>query len=115
MADNIIAVRQYMRNMSARFYSDIADLKKLILNMSANIRGRKKSNHQQDPQRLRRKRELTNQWTHMKISPMIWQPRGPTCVNLKTTLQIKIMFHKAIVHPARERMGINDLCLRHHG
>jgi hypothetical protein len=41
MADNIIAVRQDMTNMSARFRSDIADLKQLILNMSANKRGRK--------------------------------------------------------------------------
>jgi hypothetical protein len=43
MADNIIAVRQYMTNMSARFRSDIADLNQLILNMSANKRGRKQS------------------------------------------------------------------------
>jgi hypothetical protein len=41
MADDIIAVRQDMTNMSARFRSDIADLKQLILNMSANKRGRK--------------------------------------------------------------------------
>jgi hypothetical protein len=43
MADDIILVRQDMTNMSARFCSDIADLKKLILNMSANKRGRKQS------------------------------------------------------------------------
>jgi hypothetical protein len=42
MADKIIAVRQDMTNMSARFRSDIADLKQLILNMSANKRGHKK-------------------------------------------------------------------------
>jgi hypothetical protein len=42
MADDIIAVRQDMKNMSARFCSDIADLKQLILNMSVNKRGRKK-------------------------------------------------------------------------
>jgi LPS O-antigen subunit length determinant protein (WzzB/FepE family) len=41
MADYIIAVRQDMKNMSTRFRSDIADLKQLILNMSANKRGRK--------------------------------------------------------------------------
>jgi LPS O-antigen subunit length determinant protein (WzzB/FepE family) len=43
MADDIIAVRQDMTNMSARFISDIADLKQLILNMSSNKRGRKQS------------------------------------------------------------------------
>jgi hypothetical protein len=43
MADEIIAVRQDMTNMSARFFSDIADLKQIILNMSANKRGRKQS------------------------------------------------------------------------
>jgi hypothetical protein len=43
MTDDIIAVRQDMTNMSARFRSDIADLKQLILNMSANKRGRKQS------------------------------------------------------------------------
>jgi hypothetical protein len=43
MADDIIAVRQDMTHMSARFRSDIADLKQLILNMSANKRGRKQS------------------------------------------------------------------------
>jgi LPS O-antigen subunit length determinant protein (WzzB/FepE family) len=43
MAHDIIAVRQDMTNMSARFRSDIADLKQLILNMSANKRGCKQS------------------------------------------------------------------------
>jgi hypothetical protein len=43
MADNIIAVRQYMTNMSARFLSDVVYLKQLILNMSANKRVRKQS------------------------------------------------------------------------
>jgi hypothetical protein len=43
MADDIIEVRQDMTNMSARFRSDIADLKQLILNMYANKRGRKQS------------------------------------------------------------------------
>jgi hypothetical protein len=43
MANNIIAVRQDMTNTSAKFRSDIADLKQLILNMSANKRGRKQS------------------------------------------------------------------------
>jgi hypothetical protein len=43
MADDIIAVRQDMTNISARFLSDIADLNQLILNMSANKRGRKQS------------------------------------------------------------------------
>jgi ParB-like chromosome segregation protein Spo0J len=43
MADDIIAVRQDMTNMSARFRSDIADLKQLKLNISANKRGRKQS------------------------------------------------------------------------
>jgi hypothetical protein len=43
MADEIIAVRQDITNMSARFRSDIADLKQLILNMYANKRGRKQS------------------------------------------------------------------------
>jgi hypothetical protein len=41
--DNIIAVRQDMSNMSARFHPDIADLKHLIINVSANKRGRKQS------------------------------------------------------------------------
>jgi hypothetical protein len=41
MSDDIIAVRQDMTNMSARFRSDIADLKQLIINMSVNKRGRK--------------------------------------------------------------------------
>jgi hypothetical protein len=44
MAEDIISVRQDMTNMSARFRSDTADLKQLILNMSANKRGRKQSN-----------------------------------------------------------------------
>jgi hypothetical protein len=47
MADDNIEVRQDMTNCvtntSARFRSDIADLKQLILNMSANKRGRKQS------------------------------------------------------------------------
>jgi hypothetical protein len=43
MSDDIIAVRQDMTNMSSRFRSDIADLKQLILNMSANKMGRKQS------------------------------------------------------------------------
>jgi hypothetical protein len=43
MADEIIAVRQDMTNMSARFRSDIAYLKQLILKMSVNKRGRKQS------------------------------------------------------------------------
>jgi hypothetical protein len=116
VADDIIAVRQDMTNMSARFRPDVADLKQLILNMSANKRGRRKQpNHRQDLQCLRRKRESTNQWKHMKILHTIWQLHGPTCVNLKTTPQIKIMFHKAIVHPARARLGRTDVCLEHHG
>jgi hypothetical protein len=38
-------------------------------------------------------------------------------VNLKekATLQIKIMFDKAIVHPARARLGRTDVCLTHYG
>jgi hypothetical protein len=36
MVDDIITVQRDMTNMSARFPSDIADLKQLILNMSAN-------------------------------------------------------------------------------
>jgi LPS O-antigen subunit length determinant protein (WzzB/FepE family) len=43
MAEEIIAVRQDMTNLSARFRSDMADLKQLILNISANKRGRKQS------------------------------------------------------------------------
>jgi hypothetical protein len=43
MADDIIAVRQDMTNTSARFCSEIADLKQLILNMSANKRGHKQT------------------------------------------------------------------------
>jgi uncharacterized membrane-anchored protein YhcB (DUF1043 family) len=43
MADDIIAVRQDMTHMSARFCSDIEDLKQLILNMSANKRSHKQS------------------------------------------------------------------------
>jgi hypothetical protein len=43
MADDIIAVRQDMTNMSARFCSNIEDFKQIILNMSANKRGRKQS------------------------------------------------------------------------
>jgi hypothetical protein len=43
MAGDIIAVRKDMTNMSARFRSDIADLKQLIFNMPANKRGRKQS------------------------------------------------------------------------
>jgi hypothetical protein len=43
MTDDIIAVQQDMTNMSERFCSDITDLKQLILNMSANKRGRKQS------------------------------------------------------------------------
>jgi LPS O-antigen subunit length determinant protein (WzzB/FepE family) len=43
IADDIIAVRQDMQNMSASFRSNIADLKQLILNISANKRGRKQS------------------------------------------------------------------------
>jgi hypothetical protein len=117
MADDILAVRQDMPNMSARFLSHIADFKQLILNMSA-IRGdANKANHRQDLQRLRRKREQTNQWKHMKISLTMWQPHGPTCANLKekATLQIKIMFHNAIVNPSRARLGRTDVCLTHHG
>jgi LPS O-antigen subunit length determinant protein (WzzB/FepE family) len=41
MANDIIAVRQEMTNMSARFRSDIADLKQLILNVYANKKGHK--------------------------------------------------------------------------
>jgi hypothetical protein len=63
----------------------------------------------------RRKRELTKQWIHMKTLHMIWQCHGPTCANMKTTLQIKIMFHKDTVHPARARLGRTDVCLRHNG
>jgi hypothetical protein len=44
MADTIIAVRQDMTNTSAIFRSNIADLKQLLLNMSANKRGPKQSN-----------------------------------------------------------------------
>jgi hypothetical protein len=43
MAEDIISVRQDMTNTSARFRSNIVDLKQLILNMSANKRGRKQS------------------------------------------------------------------------
>jgi hypothetical protein len=43
MADDIIAVQQDMTNMSARFRSDIAYLKQLIINMSANKRSHKES------------------------------------------------------------------------
>jgi ParB-like chromosome segregation protein Spo0J len=43
MADDIIAVRQDMTHMSARFRSDIAELTQLLLNMSVNKRGRKQS------------------------------------------------------------------------
>jgi LPS O-antigen subunit length determinant protein (WzzB/FepE family) len=43
MADVIIAVRQDMTKMSARFRSNIADLKQLILNISANKRDHKQS------------------------------------------------------------------------
>jgi hypothetical protein len=41
MGDDIITVQQDTTNTSARFRSDIAYLKQLILNMSANKRGRK--------------------------------------------------------------------------
>jgi hypothetical protein len=41
MADDNIAVRQDMPNMSAIFRSNIEDIKQLILNISANKRGRK--------------------------------------------------------------------------
>jgi hypothetical protein len=41
MGDDIIAVRQDMTNTSAIFRSAIADIKQLIINMSANKRGRK--------------------------------------------------------------------------
>jgi hypothetical protein len=43
MVSDIIPVRKYMKKMSAIFRSDIADLKQLILNMSAKKRGGKKS------------------------------------------------------------------------
>jgi uncharacterized phage infection (PIP) family protein YhgE len=43
MAVNITAVQQYMTNVNAIFRSDIADLKQLILNISANKSGRKQS------------------------------------------------------------------------
>jgi hypothetical protein len=43
MADDIIAVRQDMINMIARFRYNIAYLKQLIINMTANKRGRKQS------------------------------------------------------------------------
>jgi LPS O-antigen subunit length determinant protein (WzzB/FepE family) len=43
MADDIIAVLQDMTSMSARFRSDVADLKQLKVNMSANKRGHKQS------------------------------------------------------------------------
>jgi ParB-like chromosome segregation protein Spo0J len=116
MANDIIAVRQDMANMSARFRSDIVDLKKLILNISANKRGRKQSKSSAGSSTsLAEKREPTNQWKHMKILLTIWQFNGPTCVNLKTTLQIKVMFHKAIVHPTRARLGRTDVCITHHG
>jgi hypothetical protein len=42
-AHDILAVQQDMTNMSARFCSDISDLKQLIINMFANKRGRKQS------------------------------------------------------------------------
>jgi hypothetical protein len=115
MADDIIAVRQDMTNKSARFRSDIADLKQLILNISTNKGVANKARPRQDRHHPRRKREMTNQWTHMKTLYMIWQRPGLTCANLKTTLQIKIMFHKDTLHPSRSRLGRTDVCLRHHG
>jgi hypothetical protein len=115
MADDIISVRQDMTNMSARFRSDISDLKQLILNMSATKRGHTQSKSSAGSSTSSAEKELINLWTHMKILLTIWQLHGPTSANLKTTLHIKIMFHKAIVHPARARLGRTDVCLRHHG
>jgi hypothetical protein len=43
MVNGIIAFRKDMTNMSARFRSDIADITQLILNISANKKGRKQS------------------------------------------------------------------------
>jgi hypothetical protein len=115
MADDIIAVRQEMTKMNAIFRSDIVYIKQLILNMSANKRGCKKSKATAESSSFLSKRELTNKWIHMKTLHMIWQHHGPTCVNLKMTLQIKITFHKDKVHPARARLGRTDVCLLHHG
>jgi hypothetical protein len=61
MAGNIIAVRQDITNMSARFRSDIADLKKLIINMSSNKRGHKQSKASTGSSSSSAKKELTNQ------------------------------------------------------
>jgi hypothetical protein len=79
MANDIIAVRQDMTNTSARFRSGIQTSSNLYLTCLPIKGDANKANHRQDPQRLRRKRELTNQWTHMKILPMIWKLHGPTC------------------------------------
>jgi hypothetical protein len=106
-----------MTNMSAIFRSDIADLKQLILNMSAKKGDANNASHRKDLQLLRRKREPKNPWKHMKILLTIWQPHGPTCANLKekVTLWINIMFHKDIIHPSRARLGRTDVCVTHNG
>jgi hypothetical protein len=115
MANNIIAVRQDMTKMSARFRSDIADLKQLIIYMSANKRGRKQSKQSEGSSTS--SAEKIADKSMETYDDIVHEPHGPTCANLKekATLQIKIMFRKAIVHPARARLGITYVCLTHHG
>jgi peptidoglycan hydrolase CwlO-like protein len=117
MAEDIKAVRQDMTNMSARFRSDIADLKQLILNMSANKRERKHSKSSEGSSTsLAEKRakksmetyddiahDMATSWTNMCKS----EGEGDTSDHL--------LFHKAIVHPVRARLGRSDVCITYHG
>jgi LPS O-antigen subunit length determinant protein (WzzB/FepE family) len=115
MADDIIAVRQDMTNTSARFCSDIADLKQLILNMSDNKRGRKQSKSSRGSSTSSAEKRVDKSMdTYEDIAHDLATSWTNMCKSEDDTSD-KNNFHKAIVHPARARLVRTDVCLRHHG
>jgi hypothetical protein len=115
MAGDIIAVRQDMTNISASFRSDIADLKQLILNMSANKRDRKQSkasagsSSSSAEMRVDKSmdtyediaHDMTTSWTNMCESEDDTSDQNNVSQGYST--------------PNQSRLGRTGVCLRHHG
>jgi hypothetical protein len=76
-----------MTQMSTSIRSEIAEIKNLILNMSANKRGRKqrKNKDSEVASTSSAEQEGGDRWNYMMNSRTIWKRPGIACVSLKIT------------------------------
>jgi hypothetical protein len=120
LTEDILGIRREMTHMSTSLRSEIAEIKNLILNMSANKRGQK----QQKKQRLRSSIHIISGTRggktdgSMTTSRTIWKRPGISCASLKMTEtgQQGQDLHKLLTLPTRVHwLGRTDVCLTHHG